>query len=340
MRQKKIFSPGAQRAGLPPVRPPVRPPVQARVLGTVLAAALLLGGCTQKEQNPPGTVTTDRSGIEVRVPARAERLISTAPSNTEIIIALGMAEKLIAVDTYSGNLPGLVGEPVLIDFMYPDGEQILNLNPDLIIAAGHNQTGAGNDPFKLIREAGISVVYVPTSNSIKGIYEDIRFIAELLGAAGEGGEIIRRMQEEVETIAARGASVSPKKSVYMEISPFPFMVSCGKETYLNEMIEIIGAENIFADEKGWFSPAAEAILERNPDVILTLVNAGGTGEASSREPTEEIKGRSGFGTIRAVQNDEVYALDADSASRPSPGILPALRQMARAVYPDWYAEKD
>ncbi|MDR2102099.1 MAG: ABC transporter substrate-binding protein [Treponema sp.] len=315
-----------------------------RVLLTVLAA-LVFGGCTPKKQTDIGLHITDRSGIEVSVPARVERVISTAPSNTEIVIALGMAAKLIAVDTYSRALAGLAGEPALIDFMYPDAEFILNLNPDLIIAAAHNQTGAGNDPFKLIREAGISVVYVPTSNSINDIYGDIRFIAGLLGAA-EGGEgIIRSMREEVEAVAARGASVGPKKSVYMEISPFPFMVTCGKETYLDEMIEIIGAENIFADKKGWFSPGAEAILERNPDVILTLVNTSEAGDGSSQDGTsqdvvEEIKGRSGFGTIRAVQNNDVYALDADSASRPSPGIVLALRQMARAVYPDWYAETD
>ncbi|MDR3174700.1 MAG: ABC transporter substrate-binding protein [Treponema sp.] len=336
MRKKNISPPEARTRALKAAGLPVMIPV------TILAVLLLLGGCTQKApsqaQPVTGRVVTDRSGIEVSLPSRPERVISTAPSNTEIVIALGKAEKLIAVDTYSGDLAGLSGGLPLLDFMYLDAEFILTLDPDLIIAAGHNRTGSGDDPFKLIREAGISVVYVPTSNSVQDIYEDVRFIAGVLGADEAGAGIINSMREEVEAIAARGASIGPKKTVYMEISPFPYMVSCGKETYLNEMIEIIGAENIFAGERGWFSPAAEAILERNPDVILTLVNAM-EGEAASG-PVDEIKSRSGFETIRAVQNNEVYALDADSASRPSPGILPALRQMARVVYPDWYAEKD
>jgi iron complex transport system substrate-binding protein len=297
----------------------------ALVLGG-LAAALIFGSCVPREQKA-ATASDGGTG--------AERIISTAPSNTEIVIALGMAGKLVAVDTYSAGLEGLVGEPALIDFMYPDAEFILGLNPDLIIAAGHNQTGSGDNPFKLIQEAGVSVIYIPTSNSIAGIYEDIRLIAGTLGEEEKGNDIIRRMEAEVESIAALGASISPKKSVYIEISPFPFMVTCGEGTYLNEMVEIIGGENIFAGEKCWFSPGAEAILDHDPDVILTLMSPA---EDGSQAPVEEILGRSGFETLRAVKNREVYALDTDSASRPSPGILLALRQMAHAVYPDRYAE--
>jgi iron complex transport system substrate-binding protein len=337
MRTKQMAPPGGLTAGGRAAPTGVLAVVLASLASLAVLAGLFLGGCARGKQNNTGARITDRSGLELTIPARSERVISTAPSNTEIIIELGLAEKLVAVDTYSAALPGLAGEPALIDFMYPDGEFILTLNPDIIIAAEHNRAGSGNDPFKLIQEAGITVVYIPTSNSIQGIYGDIRFIAEVLGAAERGDAVIRRMQEEVETIAARGASISPKKSVYMEISPFPFMVSCGGETYLNEMIEIIGAENIFAHEKGWFSPAAEAILERDPDVILTLVNVAGD---SPQRPEDEIKNRPGFESLRAVKNNEVYSLDADSASRPSPGILLALRQMARVVYPDWYEERD
>jgi iron complex transport system substrate-binding protein len=321
MRTKKTLSAGAAAFPVP---------------AAILAAALILGGCAQREQKSGGRFITDRSGTETAVPAGIERVISTAPSNTEIVIALGMAEKLVAVDTYSADLEGIAGEPALIDFVYPDAEFILGLNPDLIIAAEHNRIGAGDDPFKLIREAGISVVYIPTSNSIGDIYGDIRFVAGVLGAEERGAGVIRRMEEEVEGIAALGA-ISPKRSVYMEISPFPFMVTCGGETYLNEMIEIIGAENIFAGERGWFSPSAESILERDPDVILTLVDTAGD---VPRTPVEEILNRPGFEALRAVKNNEVYALNANSASRPSPGILLALRQMAHAVYPENYAEGD
>ncbi|MDR1949135.1 MAG: ABC transporter substrate-binding protein [Spirochaetaceae bacterium] len=294
----------------------------------LVVLALIAAGCGQGTTRE---TLTDRAGTQVTLPRKTDGIISTAPSNTEIIIDLGLADKLVAVDQYSAELPGLPGDPVLIDFSFPDAEVIIGLNPDIIIAAGHNQTISGDDPLKLVKETGISVVYIPTSDSINGIYEDIRFIAEVLQVEERGAELIRQMKEQIDAIAAIGASVSPKKSVYIEISPFPFIVSCGEGTYINQMIEIIGAKNIFAAEKGWFSPAAEAIIGRNPDVILTLVN-------NADAPMEEIRTRPGFETINAVKNNDIHSIDGDSASRPSPHIMLALRQMALAVYPDIYEE--
>jgi iron complex transport system substrate-binding protein len=296
----------------------------------LLAAILPVTGCGR---NNTEAASAGRTGTRETTPVKTERIISTAPSNTEIIIDLGLADRLIAIDTYSAELAGIPGNPVLIDFVYPDAEVIIGLNPDIIIAAGHNQTVSGDDPFKLVKEAGISVVYIPTSASVDDIYEDIRFIAETLQAGERGAALIQRMKEQVEGIAKIGAGINPRRSVYFEISPFPFIVTCGQGTYINQMIEIIGAKNIFADEKGWFSPSAELIIERNPDVILTLVN-----EADA--PAEEIRARAGFGTINAVKYNDVHSIDANSASRPSSHIILALRQMALAVYPDKYEEEN
>jgi iron complex transport system substrate-binding protein len=255
-----------------------------------------------------------------------ERIVSTAPSNTEIIAALGFADKIIAMDKYSPAVEGVTGEPVLIDFAYPDGEVILGLEPDIVFAAGHNRTVSGSDPFKLVREIGVPVVYIPTSLSIADIYRDIRFFAEALGVPEKGEKLAEDMRRQIDAIAETGSSVTDRQSVYFEISPFPYMVSLGQGTYLNEMISIIGAVNIFAGEKSWFSPAPEAIIERNPDVILTLTD-------SADKPLEEMQSRPGFGDINAIKNNRVYSINADSASRPSHHIVLALKQMASVVYP-------
>jgi iron complex transport system substrate-binding protein len=293
-------------------------------------AILLIGGCSRS--NAGGETITDRTGAQTTMPGKIETIISIAPSNTEIIIDLGLADRLIAIDPYSAKLAGIRGDPVLIDSVYPDAEAIIGLNPDIIIAAGYSQPVSGDDPLKMVKEAGISVVYIPTSNSVDDIYEDIRFIAKVLQVEDEGAGLIRNMREQIEAIARIGAAISPKKSVYFEISPSPFIVTCGQETYIHQMIEIIGATNIFAGEKGWFSPAAELIVEGNPDVILTL--------DSGTDTSEEIKSRAGFETINAIKHNAVYSIDADSASRPSPRITLALRQMALAVYPDIYEKEN
>ncbi|MDR0877175.1 MAG: ABC transporter substrate-binding protein, partial [Treponema sp.] len=98
----------------------------------VLLSLVLLGACTPKSD----TVTvTDRSGNTVALRGERSRIISTAPSNTEILLGLGLGEKLIAVDTISGGITGVPANIALIDFSYPDGELIVGLDPDLIIAA-------------------------------------------------------------------------------------------------------------------------------------------------------------------------------------------------------------
>jgi iron complex transport system substrate-binding protein len=260
------------------------------------------------------------------------RVISTAPSNTEIIVDLGMAHKLVAVDVHSANVTGIPEGLVLLNFFYPDAEVIINLKPDLIIASSHNPTGTGEDPFRLMREMGIPVVYISMSQTVEDIYKDIAKIAELLHA-GRGGEIlINSMKAQIEEIT-NFIRLTPQtqKTVYFEISIAPDMVTFGKGSFINDMITVIGARNIFEDD-GWLvRPGAEAIIERNPDVILTNVNY-------IEDPINEIKERPGFEHINAVIKDRIYQIDNDSSSRPSSRIILALRQMSQAVYPEFFKQ--
>lgn len=298
-----------------------------RKLKTVFVfAALLFASCAKGET---GRLVTDPMGGEARLFA-VDRIISTAPSNTEIIVGLGLGKKLVAVDKYSAGTAGVDPNLPRIDFVYPDAEAIIALAPDLIIAAEHNRVTGGDDPFTLIREAGIAVVYIPTSASIAGIYRDIAFIAGVLEADERGGEMIAAMRERVDAYRA-AAEGREKKRVYFEISPPPHIVSFGRGTFLDELVEITGAENIFADTDGWIAPGEEAVVNRNPQVILTNVPYGRSGSAFL---TEEFRARPGFDAVDAVKTGRVFFIDADASSRPSQHILTALEQIVRAVYPE------
>jgi iron complex transport system substrate-binding protein len=202
---------------------------------------------------------------------------------------------------------------------------IINLEPDIIIASGHNPTGSGEDPFRLLRDTGIPVVYIPMSKSIDDIYKDIAFIAGLLQAQKKGEEVINSMRAHVDQISQMAADESREK-VYFEISAAPDMMTFGEGSYINDMISVIGAVNIFEHDNWLVSPGAESIIERNPDVILTNVNY-------IPDPISEIKSRPGFNHINAVINNRVYQIDTDSSVRPSSRIILALRQMSQAVYP-------
>ena len=290
-----------------------------KILALIMTLSIfVLSGCSSQTDR----MVTDREGTEVNIPTKIEKIISTAPSNTEVLMALGLGDKLVAIDKYSTDIEGINTELPQIDFLNPDAETIIGLEPDIVIASGHNKTGSVEDPFKAISEAGIPVVYIPSSDSIDGIYKDIEFIADVVNERSKGKEIVDDMKAQVEEIKAIGDTITDKKSVYFEISPAPYLSSFGKSTFLNEMIEIIGAKNIFENEEGWVSPTAEAII---------ITNAG-----YMENPTEEIKSRDAWENINAIKNNEVYLVDQNASSRPSQNVIKALEQMAKAVYPEHY----
>ncbi|GHU51432.1 hypothetical protein FACS1894200_11600 [Spirochaetia bacterium] len=147
------------------------------------------------------------------------------------------------------------------------------------------------------------------------------------------------MKEEVEAVRAIGLTITEKKSVYVEVSPAPYLVTSGGDTYLNEMLELIGAQNIFAAESGWFEPSAEDIIVKNPDVIFVLAGLGSRlAEYSIDEQSTELAElttRLGFENIGAVQNKAVFAIERNSAARQSQHITRVLRQMAVTAYPEY-----
>ncbi|MCL2126615.1 MAG: ABC transporter substrate-binding protein [Treponema sp.] len=295
------------------------------------AGAIILAGCTKKGHRE----ILDRTGRRIVIDRPINRIVSSAPSNTEIIADLGMAHKLVAIDRHSANVrapdgcPGVPGGLPLLDFFYPDAEVIVNLEPDIIIASGHNATGTGEDPFRLLRDAGIPVVYISMSDSIDGIYGDIAFIAGLLDVQKKGEEVISSMRAQVAEVSRKTAGAEAKRTVYFEVSAAPEMITFGKDSFIDNMISAVGAVNIFANDLWIVSPGAEAVIGRNPDVILTNVDY-------IDDPIGEIKSRPGFDHINAVINNRVYYIDNDSSVRPSARIVMALRQMARAVYPELY----
>ncbi|UYZ33619.1 ABC transporter substrate-binding protein [Clostridium beijerinckii] len=288
----------------------------------ILAMSTLLG-CGNKT-----ATMTDREGNSFKLPEKVKTIISTAPSNTEILVGLGLSDKLVAIDKYSSDVDGINKDLPKIDFKNPDAETLVSLKPDIIIASGHNKTGS-EDPFAAVKEAGIPVVYIPTSSSIEDLYKDIDFISKITGTEKKGDEMAANLKDEISSIKKIGDTITDKKNVYFEIGSTSGLYSFGNNTFLNEMIEIVGAKNIFANENSWISPSPEAVVKANPDVILTnepISNA-----------IDNIKTRDGFQEVTAVKNNKVFAIDNNSSSRPSQNILKALKQIAKAIYPEEYA---
>ncbi len=302
-----------------------------KITALLLALILLLGlGASAYGAEPtPQPPTEDRTGAAIAVPETVETIVTLAPSLTEMVTALGRGEQIVGCDTSSVGLEGLDPDIPAFDLAAPDMEQLAALEPDLLLVTNMSLYDQVS-PFQQLIDLGVCVACVPNSDSIQGIEEDIAFVAAVLNEREAGQAVIDRMRQGVERIAAIGRTIEDKKTVYFEISAAPYMYSCGTGVYLNEMIELIGAENILAGEEGWLGVEAETVVAADPDVILTNVNY-------IDDPVGEILSRAGWDGVTAVAEKQVYYIDNMASSLPNQNIVTALEQMAQAVYPEHFA---
>ncbi len=280
----------------------------------------------EKEVIIPATVF-DREGNVVTIPTSVERIVSTAPSNSEILLGLGLGDKIVGVDNYTSEHPDLDPEVTRFNFRNPDIEVLIALQPDIIIASGHNKVG-NEDPYKLVKEAGITVVYLPSSTSLEGIYGDIQFLAVITGTVEEGKTMIDEIKAVVSEVTEIANKIEEKKSVYLEISPAPWIYTTGTNTFQDAVINLIGATNVFADQKSWISASEEQILAKNPDFIVTTVSGDGM--------VDEILARDGWDVLDAIQTENVFQVNGDAMSRPSQNVVEAIKELAELIYPDLY----
>ncbi|XLG01531.1 ABC transporter substrate-binding protein [Enterococcus faecalis] len=303
-----------------------------------LVATLGLAGCgkqekkatTSSEKTEVTLPTKDRSGKEITLPKEATKIISLVPSTTEVIEDLGKTDQLIAVDTQSSTMMTDLKKLPQMDMMAVDAEKLIALKPQIVYVNDIN-LASSESVWKQVEDAGITVVNIPTSTSIKAIKEDVQFIADSLSEHEKGQKLIKTMDQEIDEVAKIGKTIKKPKTVLFEVAALPDIYSFGNGTFLNEMIETIGAKNVLANEKGWLPVTEEAAIAAKPEVILTNVNY-------MKDPAKEILARKNWENVPAVQNKEVFEIDNMSSSLPNNHITKALKQMAKAVYPEEYKD--
>jgi len=277
-------------------------------------------------QNRP---TVDREGHTLSLPDEINSIVSIGPSVTEMLVALGFADIIIQTDVHSADISGLQPDISTLEMFALDFERVIDLNPDIVFIIGMTRVEGDEDPLRMVSDTGISVVYMPTSTALADIKEDIRFMASVMEVDSIGDSIVADMTNEIERIRAIGESISERRTVYFEISPAPHMFSFGTGTFLNEIIGIVGAVNIFADQDGWISVSDEVLIDANPDVIITSINF-------MDDPVGEIINRPGWDSITAVQDGKVFQVSTNYTNRPSHNVVRGMQQIARAIYPDYF----
>lgn len=284
---------------------------------------------TPDQPDAPTLPTTDRSGAAVTIPETVESIVTLAPSLSQTVTDLGLADKIVGYDLNSVGMEGLPADVPTFDTVTPDVEALLALAPDVLLVSSlslYDQEA----PYQPLIDAGICVLCVPTANSIDDIFADIAFLGEALGAGAEAETLAEGFQSELDRIANIAAAIPEEErvTVYFEISPAPWLYSFGSGVYMDEMLALIGAKNALTGE-GWLSVEAESVVAAAPDVILTNVNF-------LDDPVGEILGRDGWAGVPAIADGRVYAIDNMASSLPNEGITAALWEMLSAVYPNYY----
>lgn len=274
-------------------------------------------------------VVKDTLGRTLTIKTRPERIISLAPSNTEILFAIGAGSKVVGVTTVC-NYPdealkkekvgGFVANTISI-------ERILSLKPDLVLSSG----GMHSTVIEALERIGIPV-YALEVNSVRTLFEEIQKVGRITGNEEKARSLVSSMEERIRRIEKKVAPIPLEKRprVFWEMYNDPLMTA-GKETFQSEAIEIAGGVNIFSDLPGsWPIVSQEEVIRRNPDVIM------GSDDHEDTLTVEQIARRPGWSELNAVKNRRIYLIPGDHIGRTGPRLVDAIEAMAKALYPELF----
>jgi iron complex transport system substrate-binding protein len=267
----------------------------------------------------------------------AKRIVSLAPSCTEILFALDLGDKVVAVsdyDNYPYNFSAWVAAGNMTSvgsFSNPNTEVIASVNPDLILATA----GVQGDTIDKLRGLNYKVLVLdPTT--VEGILQNIILVGNATGYTTQATTLVDSLRSRIEAVENKVASAKSMPKVYYEEWYDPTSLwSAGAKTWQNDAIGKAGGTNIFADQQlSDFQSSAEAVISLNPNVIL-LPSQMGTG-APFWGSISDVKARPGWSSISAVQNDRIYQINGDIIARAGPRVADVIEALARYFYPELF----
>ncbi len=296
---------------------------QARAGRAALIAAVLFSAfaCTREARplgrDRRGTPACVDAGLDARRPAA--RIISLLPSVTEILVALGARDRLMARTDYDTD-PTLAPLASVGGGLNPSLERLTILRPDLVVG------WSGDQSLDQLARRGI-LIYRPQSQSLADVRCTTLTLGRALGHATAADSLTRAMSAEMEEVrrAVRGR---PRPSVLYVVWFDPPMTT-GPGTFLDELIDIAGGQNAFGDAPSpWPTVSLEAVLRRQPAIVIVP-----RGERGAERSTR-LRSTPGWRDLRAVRAGRVIEVDADLFNRPGPRVGNAARTLAALLYPE------
>ena len=303
----------------PTVAPTLAPPTEAPTLPPAPTA----------EPTPEVITLTDSLGREVTLAAPAERIVTLAPSNTEIVFALGADEALVGRDDFS-DYPPEAANVASVGSLYPNvnAETIVALKPDLVLAAGVTNP----DDVTKLADLGLTVYATSYAVTLDDIYHDILAVGKLTGTDSEAEGLVADLKARVESVSIQSASAANQPVVFYEVDATepekPWTAGTG--TFMDALITLAGGQNAGAVSDDYFQISLEQLITADPDLIVL-----GSSTYCGQTP-ETVAQRPGWQTLTAVKNNAVYPFDDNLVSRPGPRIVDGLEALAKLIHPELF----
>lgn len=312
------------------------------LLLVVLLTVGVLAGCAEKkdqvnEENKTSVekktaeityplTLTDGTQAKVIIEKKPEKIVSLIPSNTEIVFALGLEKEVVGVTDFD-NYPEATTKKEKVGGQEINVEKIISLGADLVLAHA-SWASTAEAGIQQLKDAGITVFVVNDAQNFDQVFDSIEMIGKATGETVKADEIVTGMKDKLEAIKAKAKAIKEKKKVLVEVSPAPEIYTSGKNTFMDQMLSVINAENIAHDQEGWIKIDQEAMIKRNPDVIVTTYGF------YVKNPVDQVLTRKGWETVNAVKNKHVVDVDSDRVTRSGPRIVEGVEDLAKAIYPE------
>ena len=291
----------------------------------LLGIVLILAACTPVESVSPGAIVDDL-GRSVSLEGMPQRIISLVPSNTEILFALGLGDKVVGVTEFCNYPAEVLDKEKVGGFSTPDIEKIIALQPDLILAGSIH----AKEIIPALEERGLTV-FALVPQSLDGILEDIRMVGKITGKGEEASKLVAQMEARIEAITDKTERLKPQERprVFFITWHDP-LKSMGSKSFPHELIEKAGGVNIFQDvEERNFQAEFETGVYCDPQVIIVTVGHA-AGEAKAFEWAKE---EPRLKVTEAGKNSRIFPLDA-GLTRYGPRAVDALEQFAKFIHPE------
>ena len=304
-----------------------------RSLGGIAAVLLLLASCGETappQAGPTGSPSpaavfpltiTDDDGVEVTIDAEPQRIVTFAPSMTEIVYALGLGDRLVGVsgpfDDYPAEAKDVEEVGGAGDFgVDPTIEKVVSLEPDLFL------TIPGGDQWKQrLRDLDIPVVTLH-ADDLDDLLTDIGTIGELTGAVKEADALATQMGDEADAIAAN-AETTGHVPCFFEVY-YPPLTTVGPNTFIFDLLERAGCDPVTEEAKTDYPEwSVDELVADGPEVYLVTPESAKSVAAVAKRP--------GFSAIPAIEHHRVELVDGDLVTRAGPRVIEGLRQLAEAL---------